>query len=126
MHCAPNLLPVPHVSPRAFVRLVAGVALALVYVVPQQAQSTAQSSLPCAISGLAMAGSQPLPGVAIVALGADGAEVAATSSEQNGSYVLRLTAPGTYQIKASLAAFAPSSREATLSSGDCTARVDWP
>ncbi len=38
--------------------------------------------------------------------------------------MLRLAAPGTYQIKASLAAFASSTREATLSGGDCTARVD--
>ena len=124
MDRALNRLPVRHFSPGAIARLAAGLALALVYVVPQQAQSPAQSSLPCAVSGFVQAGSQPLPGVAIVALGADGAEVAATSSEQNGSYVLRFAAPGTYQIKASLAAFAPASREATLSAGDCTARVD--
>ncbi len=124
MHCAQILPPVRHFSPGALARLAAGLALALVYVVPQQAQSSAQSSLPCAVSGFVQAGSQPLPGVAIVALGADGAEVSATSSEQNGSYVLRFAAPGTYQIKASLAAFAPASREATLSAGDCTARVD--
>ncbi len=124
MDRALNRLPVRHFSPGAIARLAAGLALALVYVVPQQAQSSAQSGLPCAVSGFVQAGSQPLPGVAIVALGADGAEVSATSSEQNGSYVLRFAAPGTYQIKASLAAFAPASREATLGAGDCTARVD--
>ena len=111
-------------SPRAVVRLAAGLALALVYVAPQQAQSTTQSSQPCAVSGLVQSGSVPLPGVAIVALGADGAEVASTSSEQNGSYVLRLAAPGTYQIRASLAAFAPSAREATLTAADCSSRID--
>ncbi len=128
MRLAANLQPAwnlsRHLSPRALVRVGAGVALALVYVVPQEAQSTPPSSQPCAVSGLVQSGSLPLPGVAIVALGADGTEVASTSTEQNGSYVLRLAAPGTYQIKASLAAFATSSREATLTTAECAGRVD--
>jgi hypothetical protein len=119
-----NFQPVWHLSPLAFVRLAAGLALALVYVAPPRAQSTQPSSQPCAISGLVQAGTVPLPGAAIVALGADGAEISSTSSEQNGSYVLRLSGPGTYRIRATLAAFAPASREATLAAGDCTSRLD--
>ena len=79
---------------------------------------------PCAISGLVQSGTLPLPGAAVVALGADGAEISSTSSEQNGSYVLRLSGPGTYTIRASLAAFAPATREATLAAGDCNSRLD--
>src|SRR5262245_15738444 len=111
-------------SPRLAVRLSAGLALTLAYVVPPHAQSSPQSAKPCAISGLIQSGSVPLPGVAVVALGPDGAELASTSSEANGSYVLRLGAPGTYVVKASLAAFAPASRDATLSAGECSSRVD--
>jgi hypothetical protein len=115
----------PHLSPQAVVRLGAGLALALVYVAPQHAQSTPQSSQPCTVSGLVQSGSLPLPGVAIVALGADDTELASTSSEQNGTYVLRLNGPGTVIVRASLAAFAPVTREATLSAGDCTCRLDF-
>ena len=124
MRFAANLQPVRHLSPRALVRLAAGLALALVYVAPPRAQSPLQSSQPCAVSGLVQSGSLPLPGAAIVALGADGAEISSTSSEQNGSYVLRLSGPGTYKIRASLAAFAPATREATLAAGDCNSRLD--
>jgi len=118
-----------HFSPRVISRLAAGFGLALVYVAPPLAQSTSPASQPCAVSGLVQSGSLPLPGVAIVALGADGAELSSTSSEQNGSYLLRLKGPGTVSIRASLAAFAPATREAilkdaTLAAGDCSSRLD--
>ena len=124
MSVSPNQNCMRQFSPRDVVRLAAGLALALVYVVPQQAQSTPQSGQPCAVSGLAQSGNVPLPGVAITALAADGAEVASTSSEPNGAYVLRLNGPGTYALRATLAAFAPFTREATLAAGDCTVRLD--
>jgi hypothetical protein len=111
-------------SPPATARLAAGVALTLVYVVPQYAQSPSQAVTPCSISGLVQSGAQPLPGVTVVALGPDGAEHATTSTEANGAYVMRLSQPGTYVVKAALAAFAQGSRDATLASGDCTIRVD--
>ena len=49
----------------------------------------------------------PFPAPPSSRIGADGAEISSTSSEQNGSYVLRLNGPGTYKVRASLAAFAP-------------------
>jgi trimeric autotransporter adhesin len=124
MRFAANSQPAWHLSPRALVRLAGGLALALVYVAPPRAQSAPPSTQPCAISGLVHAGTIPLPGAAIVAIGADGAEISSTSSEQNGSYVLRLNGPGTYKVRASLAAFAPALREATLAAGDCNSRLD--
>ena len=63
---------------------------------------------------LVQSGTSPLPGAAIVALDADGAEVSSSSSEQNGSSCCGCAAPGTYTIRAALAAFAPATREATL------------
>ena len=124
MQFTATLQPVRRVSSGALVRFAAGLALALVYAVPQQAQSTPSTSQACTLSGLVQSGNVPLPGAAIVALGTDDVEMASTSSEQNGTYVLRLQAPGTYRIKASLAAFAPVTREATLAAGDCSTRLD--
>jgi hypothetical protein len=112
-------------SPSAVARLAAGAALTLVSVAPQYAQSPSQSATPCSISGLVQSGAVPIPGATIVALGRDGAELASTSSEPNGAYLLRLTEPGAYGVRASLAAFAVASREATLAAGECAARVDF-
>ena len=114
----------PHLSPRALVRLAAGLALALVYVVPQQAQSTPPSSQPCAVSGLVQSGSLPLR----VWPSWRSAPTVRRSRRRRASRTAA-TCCGSprrapIKIKASLAAFAPSSREATLTAGDCTARVD--
>ena len=117
MRIAANLQPVRHFSPRAVVWLVAGLALTLVYVAPQHAQSTMPASAPCAVSGVVQSGSLPLPGVGVVALGADDAEAASTSTEQDGSYVLRLSGPGTYKLRASLAAFASTTTDVALTAG---------
>ena len=107
MSVSPNDNRARQFSPRQVVRLAAGLALALVYVVPPQAQSTPPAAQPCTVSGLVQSGTVPLPGAAVVALGAGDVEISSTSSEPNGTYVLRVGAPGTYRIRASLAAFAP-------------------
>jgi len=106
-------------------RLVSGLVLALVYVAPQQAaQSPTPAAQACAVSGVVQSGAVVLPGVSVAALGSDGAEIAATSTEQNGSYVLRVTGPGTYNIRVSLAAFAATTREVTLTAAECRGRLD--
>jgi hypothetical protein len=112
------------VPPRQVLRLAAALAVALVYVVPPQAQSTPPAAPACTVSGFVQSGGVPVPGAMVVALDAVDAEVSSTSSEQNGAYALRIAAPGTYRIQASLAAFAPVSREATLAAGDCIVRLD--
>ena len=81
-------------------RLVSGLLLALVYVAPQQAaQSAAPATQACTVSGVVQSGAVVLPGVSVAALGPDGTEIAATSTEQNGSYVLKLTGPGRDQLR---------------------------
>ena len=106
-------------------RFASGLLLALVYVAPQQAaQSPAPAAQACTVSGIVQSGAVVLPGVSVTALGSDGTEIAATSTEQNGSYVLKLTGPGAYNIRVSLAAFAGTTREITLTAAECRGRLD--
>jgi trimeric autotransporter adhesin len=82
-----------------------------------------QEGTRCAVSGVAMAGKARLPGVVITLTSADGAAVAATSTTLDGHYAARVPGPGTYRLRAELAAFAAVNREVTV--GDaCDARVD--
>ena len=104
-------------------RVASCVALSLAWTGAQQAQ-TPPAVQGCVVSGTVQAGLQPLPGVAIVALSADGTEIASSSSDTSGGYLIRVPAPGTYAIHAALAAFAPVSQQATLADGHCTARLD--
>jgi trimeric autotransporter adhesin len=111
-------------------RLVPCAALVLAGVVPEYAQTpqtaqTPQAPLPCVISGLVQSGGVALPGVAITALTPEGQELTATSTEANGSYTVRVAAPGGYAVRATLAAFAADNHTATLSLPDCSARLDF-
>ena len=105
-------------------RVASCVVLSLAWTGAQQAAQTPPSSQGCVVSGTVQSASQPLPGVAIVAVAADGAEVASSSSETNGSFAIKIPAPGTYSIRAALSAFAPVSQQATLAEGNCAARID--
>jgi hypothetical protein len=111
------------VSSGLFGKVAACVALSCAWTGIDYAQ-TPQPGRACSISGVAQSGSLPLPGVAIVALNGDDAEVASTSTEQNGTFTLRLPGPGAYTVRAALAAFAPATGRATLSEAECSARVD--
>jgi trimeric autotransporter adhesin len=112
-------------------RLVPCTALVLAWGVPEYAQTpqtsqTPQAQLPCVIAGLVQSGGVALPGVAIAALTPEGQEpLTSTSTEANGSYTLRVPAPGTYMVRATLAAFAVDSHSATLSLPDCSTRLDF-
>ncbi len=80
-----------------------------------------QGPLPCRISGRAISGSTPLPGVSIVAL-ADGKVAVASSSETDGTYQLTV-APGAYQLKAELTGFTTVDRAITLAGDPCAPQV---
>jgi hypothetical protein len=77
------------------------------------------------VTGIVQSGNLPLPGVAIAVLLPDGKEVASSSTEQNGGYQVRLSGAGTYEIRAALAAFAPATRQVTLTDSNCSAQVDF-
>jgi hypothetical protein len=85
----------------------------------------AQPGPECAIGGTVSSGKQLLPGVAIV-VSQDGRDVAATSTDVAGNYVVRVP-PGNYSVRAELTAFAPVSRDAAIGAagGTCAARVDF-
>jgi trimeric autotransporter adhesin len=98
----------------------------LAWVGPQQARSSFdQETRRCSVSGTVVSGAIPLPGVAITAVSADATKVAPTATESNGTYELRLPAEGTFTLNAELAAFAPASRQVTLTPENCSARLDW-
>ena len=95
MRFAANSQPVRHFSPRALVRLAAGLALALVYRGASSGRSRRRSRASHAryrasCSPVAC----PFPARPSWRSAPTVAEVASTSSEQNGSYVLRLRGAG--------------------------------
>jgi hypothetical protein len=74
----------------------------------------------CEIRGTVAASGAPLPGVAITATLAE-SDVAAGTSAPDGSFVLRLSGPGSYVVKATLAGFALGATPVELSPGECRA-----
>ena len=95
--------------------------LSIGWVGTQAAQSPTQR---CTVAGVVTSGSTPLPGVAITAVTSDGREVASSATELSGVYELRVPGPGSYAIRAELAAFAPLSRQIALTAEACTTRLD--
>jgi hypothetical protein len=88
------------------------------------AAQTRPAALPCVVTGTVTSGNTPLPGVSIV-LSQAGAVAAASSTDENGAYRVRVS-PGEYAVSAQMAAFA--SQQATLAvdagSGSCAATLD--
>ena len=82
------------------------------------------AAAPCVLTGRVTSGGAPLPGVSIV-LSQTGAVAAASSTDENGVYRIRVS-PGEYSVSAEMAAFAP--HQGTLSvpgeSGPCGATLD--
>jgi trimeric autotransporter adhesin len=108
-------------------------ALALAFaftngVVPLSAQNaTTMGSVPqtgVQISGLVGSGGMALPGATIVAVNANGAEDT-TTTDVGGAYTLHLPAPGRYTIKVQMTAFAPVTREVTVTATAQPARADF-
>ncbi len=77
----------------------------------------------CAIAGAVRSGATPLPGVALT-LRSGEAVVAATYTDIDGTYRIRVAAAGAYQLQAELAAFAPVTEAVTLDPASCQQRLD--
>jgi len=88
------------------------------------AQAKAPGRASCEVRGRIAAGDVPLPGVAIAAALGERGETVATSTGLDGSYVLGLPAPGSYTLHATLAGFAPVTRQVVLAPEDCRAAAD--
>ena len=83
----------------------------------QQADGT------CRISGHALSGSAPLPGVSVLVKSA-GAVKTASSTDPDGTY--RVALPfGTYDVTAELTGFSPVSRSITVAGAPCDQTVDF-
>jgi hypothetical protein len=76
----------------------------------------------CTVGGQVASGGTSLPGVSLRAT-RDGMVAAATSTDVNGAYSLRL-APGSYQVSAELAAFARFEQALTVSGESCPPALD--
>jgi trimeric autotransporter adhesin len=101
-------------------------ALASLLLLSQQVESTRppQPSGGCAVAGTAKSGSVPLPGVAITAV--DGQQpVGVTSSNPDGTFLLRVPRAGTFAVRAELAAFAPSTERVVLDASSCRATLNF-
>jgi len=97
----------------SLVLLGGGVLLAL----PEQGPRPA-----CTIGGRVLSSGSPLPGVSVTAT-RDGQIVAATSTDTNGAYRLRV-AEGQFVVSAELAAFARFEQTATVSADSCEVALD--
>ena len=105
-----------HMLPRArrlFMLISAtSAAIGMIYPLdPLDAQQPAAAT--CRITGRAMIGTTPLPGVSIVAIGPAATVAGATSTETDGTYQLAVPS-GTYQLKAELTGFTPFNQAVTL------------
>src|SRR4029453_11109922 len=77
----------------------------------------------CRISGRAMSGAVPLPGVSVLVKSA-GAVKTATSTDPDGTYRVAL-AFGTYDLAAELTGFTTISRSITVAGTACDQTVDF-
>jgi hypothetical protein len=75
------------------------------------------------ISGTVKAGSTPLPGVSISATNALTGQKVLTSTDLDGSFKVVVPANGRYVVRAELAAFAPTTKEALINAANRSAAV---
>ena len=80
------------------------VLLLSVLLASQSATGQPPATPACAIAGTVRSGATALPGVALTLRSGD-AVVAATSTDIDGTYRIRVAAAGAYQLQAELAAF---------------------
>jgi len=76
----------------------------------------------CTVTGQVASGATALPGVSLRAT-RDGVVAAATSTDVNGAYSLRLP-PGTFHVTAELAAFARFEQDVVIAAGSCPPALD--
>ena len=82
-----------------------------------------QAAGACRISGRAVSGTQPLPGVSVLVRSA-GTVKSATSTDPDGTYRISL-AEGTYDLTAELTGFTSASRSITVGGGTCDQTIDF-
>ncbi len=76
------------------------------------------------LSGIVKSGGMLLPGVTVSAANTLTGQKAVTSTGDDGSYALHLSANGRYVVRAEMAAFAAVTHEVVINAENCNARVD--
>jgi len=84
-----------------------------------------QSVTTCRVTGRAVSGAIPLPGVSIV-VHVGGTVKASTSTDVDGTYAIRFTPNATYQLSATLTGFGSVDRDVALGAPPCDQTVDFP
>ncbi len=82
-----------------------------------------QAAGACRISGRALSGTLPLPGVSVL-VRSSGAVKTATSTDPDGTYRLAL-ADGSYDVAAELTGFTSASHAVTVGGGACDQTIDF-
>lgn len=90
--------------------------------VPLQPQAAAPGAA-CGVAGVVTAGTAKLPGVVITVTATSGGSAVVTSTGLDGAYAVSLPAPGRYELKAELAAFATSTKDVAAET-PCQVRLD--
>src|SRR5450759_2410786 len=90
--------------------------------VPLQPQAAAPGAA-CGVAGVVTAGTAKLPGVVITVTATSGGSAVVTSTGLDGAYAVSLPAPGRYELKAELAAFATSTNDVAAET-PCQVRLD--
>lgn len=76
------------------------------------------------IRGVIKSGTMPLPGVTVSAANTLTGQKAVTSTAEDGTYALHLTANGRYVVRAEMAGFAAATHELVINAQNPMARVD--
>ena len=76
------------------------------------------------ITGAIKSGNMPLPGVTVSAANTLTGQKTVTSTAEDGSYALHLSANGRYVVRAEMAAFAAATHEVVINAENRSARVD--
>ena len=77
------------------------------------------------IVGFVKSGEVPLPGVSVIAVNSATGRQVITSTDVYGSYVLVVSEPGSYELSAQLAAFAPATKTITIDDAHPEAQADF-
>jgi hypothetical protein len=97
--------------------VLATACLALALLAPAVAR--AQDAPGCVVTGTVTAGTLPLPGVALTFISADPKVARATSTNGDGTYLVKLPASGRYEMTLELTGFAPIARTVDLAPASC-------
>ncbi len=89
------------------------IGILLVVAVSSLAQDV-PSAQTFSISGVVKSGNSLIPGATVTASNSATGEKTATSTDINGAYTLPVGAPGKYQVRIEMPAFAPGTREVVL------------